>query len=101
MGEEEFKKLTELCRISCTEEEKEKLLSSIRQILVYVDQLKEIDVAGAAPCNTVLETLNNVFREDTPQEPLPRDAFLANAPSHVGGMIRVPPVIKTLGEEGF
>ena len=27
-------------------------------------------------------------------ESLNRDAFLANAPSHIGGMIRVPPVIK-------
>ncbi|MBS0616396.1 MAG: Asp-tRNA(Asn)/Glu-tRNA(Gln) amidotransferase subunit GatC [Verrucomicrobia bacterium] len=98
MGEEEFKKLTELCRISCTEEEKQNFLSSIRQILVYVDQLKEVDVAGVPPCNTVLETLSNVFREDIPQQPLSREAFLANAPAHVGGMIRVPPVIKSAEE---
>ena len=99
MNEEEFRKLTQLCRISCTEEEKENLLSSISQVLVYIDLLKEVDVGGVSPCNTVLETLNNVFREDVPGAPLSREAFLANAPSHVGGMIRVPPVIKNPGEE--
>ena len=36
----------------------------------------------------------NVTREDVVGELLNREAFLANAPSHVGGMIRVPPVIK-------
>ncbi len=101
MNEEEFRKLTQLCRISCTEEEKDNFLGSIRQVLIYVDQLKEVDVGGVPPCNTVLETLSNVFREDIPEPPLSREAFLANAPSHVGGMIRVPPVIKNPGEEPF
>jgi len=34
------------------------------------------------------------LREDIPEEPLSRDLFLANAPSQVGGMIKVPPVFK-------
>jgi aspartyl-tRNA(Asn)/glutamyl-tRNA(Gln) amidotransferase subunit C len=34
------------------------------------------------------------MREDKVGETLPRELFLANAPSHVGGLIRVPPVIK-------
>ena len=54
MGDEEFRKLAELCRISCTEEEKENLLSSIQQVLVYVDLLKEVDIDGVPSCNTVL-----------------------------------------------
>jgi len=94
MDEKEIDKLAKLCRISCTPEEKEQFSKSIGQVLAYIDQLKEIDTEGAAPCYTVLETLANVLREDVPGEILSRDAFLANASSHVGGMVRVPPVMK-------
>ncbi|MBI3236171.1 MAG: aspartyl/glutamyl-tRNA amidotransferase subunit C [Chlamydiales bacterium] len=43
----------------------------------------------------VLKGLRNVMRKDEVGTPLSREEFLANAPSHVGGMVRVPPVIKT------
>lgn len=93
--EKELEKLTKLCRIECTEEEKKSLQHHLTSILKYVDQLKEVDTAGVEPCYSVLKTLTNVMREDEIGELLPRDLFLANAPAHVGGMIRVPPVIKT------
>lgn len=94
MNQEELNKLAKLCRISCTEEEKEKFLDSISQVLSYVEELKKIDTQGVACCNMVLETLSNVMREDVPGESLSREAFLANAPAHVGGMVKVPPVLK-------
>jgi aspartyl-tRNA(Asn)/glutamyl-tRNA(Gln) amidotransferase subunit C len=94
MNEDDFNKLSRLCRISCTEEEKKDFLKSLDNTLAYVEQLKEVDTEGVPACFTVLETLSNVLREDIPGEPLSRDAFLANAPAHVGGMIRVPPVLK-------
>ncbi|HCJ83322.1 MAG TPA: Asp-tRNA(Asn)/Glu-tRNA(Gln) amidotransferase subunit GatC, partial [Parachlamydiales bacterium] len=49
---------------------------------------------GVAPCNHVLPQLKNVLREDRAQETLSREEFLKNAPQHIGGMIRVPPVIR-------
>jgi aspartyl-tRNA(Asn)/glutamyl-tRNA(Gln) amidotransferase subunit C len=91
----ELEKLTKLCRIECTEEEKKALQEHIASVLKYVDQLDEVDTAGVEPCYRVLETLSNIMREDEVGELLPRELFLANAPAHVGGMIRVPPVIKT------
>ena len=93
-GEKELNKLAKLCRIECTEEEKKALLGQLSHVLDYIEQLKEIDTAGVEPCHTVLKTLTNVMREDEVGETLPRETFLANAPSHTGGMIRVPPVIK-------
>ena len=89
-----IKKLTQLCRIDCTEEEQESLLKDLKQILAYIEQLQEIDTANVSPCNHVLENMSNVMREDEVGEVLDRELFLANAPSHVGGMVRVPPVIK-------
>lgn len=94
MTEEEFNHLARMCRISCTEEEKKKLLGSITQILAYIDLMKEVDTTGVPSCNTVNETLCNVLRADVPGEVLPRDLFLSNAPAHTGGMVRVPPVLK-------
>ncbi len=94
MEESDFNKLSRLCRISCTEEEKKNFLKSLENVLSYVEQLQEIDTDGVPPCLTVLETLTNKLREDIPEEPLSHDLFLANAPSQVGGMVRVPPVFK-------
>ena len=92
--EKELTKLTQLCRIACTEEEKKVLRQQILEILNYVEQLKEIDTEGVDPCYRVLDALINVMREDEIGETLSRELFLSNASSHVGGMIRVPPVIK-------
>lgn len=94
MEESDFIKLTKLCRISCTDEEKVKFLKSLGNILKYIEALKEVNTDNVPPCNTVLETLSNVMRDDTPGAILSRDEFLANAPAHTGGMVRVPPVMK-------
>ena len=94
MEEEDFSKLCRLCRISVTEEEKKKLLGSVEDMLAYIAQLDEVKTEGVAPCYTVHETLKSVMRDDAPEAPLARDLFLADAPSHIGGMIRVPPVLK-------
>ncbi len=95
---EELDKLAKLCRIECTEDEKKNLSSQIADILSYVEQLDQVNTQGVAPCDSVLGTLMNVMREDGVGRLLPRELFLANAPSHVGGMIRVPPVIKSSKE---
>ncbi len=92
--EEDIDKLSHLCRIQCSQEEKKKLHYNLSRILTYVDQLKELDTEGVPPCNHVIEGMMNVMREDEVGELLPRDLFLQNAPAHSGGMIRVPPVIK-------
>ncbi len=94
MNKKELNKLARLCRISCSPEEEEKFVESISQILTYIEELKKVDTQGVPCCNMVLETLSNVMREDVPGECLPRELFLANAPSHVGGMVKVPPVLK-------
>jgi aspartyl-tRNA(Asn)/glutamyl-tRNA(Gln) amidotransferase subunit C len=93
--ERELDKLAKLCRIACTKDEKKALQKHLASVIKYMDLLNEVPTEGVDPCNSVLATLSNVMREDEAGEPLSRDAFLSNAPSHVGGMIRVPPVIKT------
>lgn len=92
---EMIKKLTKLSRIECTPEEQDALLKDLQSILVHFEQLQEVDTQNVHPCNHVLEDMVNVMREDVVGETMPREVFLANAPSQIGGMIRVPPVIKS------
>ena len=94
LDKETIKYLSELCRIECTDEEQASLLEDLGSILGYIDQLNEIDTENVPPCNHVLADMANVMREDVVGETLPRETFLENAPSQVGGLIRVPPVIK-------
>lgn len=94
LNQEMIKKLTRLCRIDCTEEEQKTLLEDLRKILLYFEQLEEIDTTDVPPCNHVLEGMANVMREDVIGDVLSREIFLANAPAHIGGMIKVPEVIK-------
>jgi aspartyl-tRNA(Asn)/glutamyl-tRNA(Gln) amidotransferase subunit C len=94
LNEEEFARLTRLCRIETTEEEKKKFLHGLRKVLSYIDLLQELDTSGVATCNHVIENSVKAMRDDDIGECLPREEFLANAPSHIGGMIKVPPVMK-------
>lgn len=94
LNKETIRNLIQLSRIDCTEEEQQALLKDLQQILAYFEQLQEIDTEDVLPCLHVLEGIANVTREDLVGETMPREVFLANAPSQIGGMIRVPPVIK-------
>lgn len=94
LDDRELIKLMKLCRIECTEEEQKALKEQLHKVLSYIDLLNEVETTGVEPCSRVLTMMKSVMREDVVGELLSRDLFLANAPSHVGGMIRVPPVIK-------
>jgi len=93
LNKDSIKKLSKLCRIDCSENEQESLLNDLEKILSYVDQLQEVDTENVPVCNHVLADMANVMREDSVGETIPREVFLALAPEHTGGMVRVPPVI--------
>ncbi|MFI0434503.1 MAG: Asp-tRNA(Asn)/Glu-tRNA(Gln) amidotransferase subunit GatC [Parachlamydiaceae bacterium] len=93
LDKETIQQLTRLCRIDCTQEEQASLLEDLEKILAYIEQLDEVNTENITPCNHILEGMANVMREDVIGEGLDREKFLANAPSHIGGMIRVPLVI--------
>lgn len=95
LTEETIKKLTELSRIDCSPEEQASILKDLESIIGYMTLLNELDTSDVLPCNYVIPRNTNVTRKDVIGETLPRSKFLENAPSHTGGMIRVPPVIKS------
>lgn len=86
--------LSKLCRIDCNEEEIVSLQKDLKRILTYIELLQEIDTEAVPPCNHVLDDIFNVTREDEVGPSMDRSFFLANSPAHIGGMVRVPTVIK-------
>ncbi len=89
--------LKKLCRIDCDPDEEANILDSLKRMLSYVEQLEEVNTDGIKPCNYVLRSmLKNVWREDLAENTMPREQFLSNAPDQIGGMLRIPPVMKPL-----
>ncbi|MGB7977666.1 MAG: Asp-tRNA(Asn)/Glu-tRNA(Gln) amidotransferase subunit GatC [Chlamydiales bacterium] len=87
--------LKKLCRIECTAEEGEDLFNSLNRILQYIEQLKEVDTENTKTCRYVLRgMLRNRMRDDEIKDLLPREKFLEGAPDQIGGMIRIPIVMK-------
>ncbi|HEV8051833.1 MAG TPA: Asp-tRNA(Asn)/Glu-tRNA(Gln) amidotransferase subunit GatC [Parachlamydiaceae bacterium] len=95
LTKESIKNLIKLSRIDCTEEEQDALLLDLEKIVGLFNQLEEVDTENVSPCNQVIEGMANVMRDDIVGEAMPRETFLSNAPSQIGGMIRVPPVLKS------
>lgn len=93
LNKEDIQKLSDLCRIKCTEEEQESILKDLESILTYIDLLNEVNTENVQPCNHVLSEIHNVMREDVCGPTLNRDVFLKLAPSHKGGLIDIPPVL--------
>lgn len=86
--------LGKLCRIEISEEEMPLLLKDLKRVLDYIELLQEVDVTDIPTYSHLEEYGVDALREDTIKDILPREVFLANAPDQIGGMIRVPSVIK-------
>lgn len=93
-SEEDTRSLEKLTRIRLSDDEKAVLVKNLQSILDLLDKLQSIQTDGIEPTYHVLDFMKAPLREDSPKRLLSREAFLENAQAHVGGMIRVPPVIK-------
>ncbi|MDB2613867.1 Asp-tRNA(Asn)/Glu-tRNA(Gln) amidotransferase subunit GatC [Chlamydiales bacterium] len=93
LDEDTLHYLTELCHIGCSKEEEESLLNDLQKILDFIETLDAIDTSNVEPTFHIFPEIVNVMREDEIGETMKREVFLDNAPSHVAGMIRVPPVL--------
>ncbi len=84
--------IAKLARLSVTEEEKEKFVDQVNQILTYVEKLNEIDTDDIEPLSHTLD-LKNVFREDVVKPSLSQEKALENAPAKTDRFFRVPKVV--------
>ena len=92
IGIEEVEHLAELAKLKLSQTEKKKFARELDQIIQYIDQLKEVDIANIPPTSHVFP-MENVLREDKVEPSLSQQQALANAPDKKDGYFRVPKVI--------
>ena len=90
---EQVRHIANLARIAMSEEEVERLVPELNNILGWVEQLGEVDTDGVEPLATVIEQKLRL-REDAVTDGDYRDAILANAPDAEHGFFAVPKVIE-------
>ncbi|MCH9632558.1 MAG: Glutamyl-tRNA(Gln) amidotransferase subunit C [Chlamydiae bacterium] len=94
LSDDTIEHLARLSRISVTEADKKILYQDLNRIVDFIDLLEQVDTEGVATCDFVHKHHKHLLREDKVKDMLPRDEFLKNAPDHMGGMVKVPPIIK-------
>jgi aspartyl-tRNA(Asn)/glutamyl-tRNA(Gln) amidotransferase subunit C len=91
---ETIEKMATLSRIAINDEEKQAFANSISSVLKYFDVLNAYETHDSQALYSVLENQTLPLRDDIQKETLSKEAFLKNAPSQVGGLIKVPQVLK-------
>ena len=90
---EQVRHIANLARIRMTEEELERLVPELNNILGWVEQLGEVDTEGVEPVTAVIEQKLRL-RDDEVTDGDIRDEILANAPAAEHGFFAVPKVIE-------
>lgn len=92
LDKDKLEHLAELARIDLPEGKEEKLLRDAENILVYFDELNELNTDDIEPMTGGTDLVNSV-REDERSEELLRDGIEA-FPRARDGYLEVPAVIK-------
>ena len=85
--------IAKLARIALTAEEKARFSEQLGDVLAYVAQLKEVDIAGVEPTAHAFP-VTNVWADDVPRPPLGVESALRNAPARRDNMFVVPKVVE-------
>lgn len=90
---EQVRHIAKLARIAMSDEELERLVPELNNILDWVEQLGEVNTDGIEPLTAVVpNTLR--LRDDEVTDGNCRDDVLANAPVAEHGFFAVPKVIE-------
>lgn len=93
VDKETVAKIANLARINVPEEKRESLAKELNNILVWVDQLSEVNTDGVEPMTSVVSQ-PLIRREDKVTDGGYRDQILANAPTSEHGFFAVPKVLE-------
>ncbi len=91
VDKEWVRKIAHLARLKLTEEEEEIFSKQLGDILKFVEQLNELNVEGVEPF--VQEFTETPMRDDEPEESLPQEKALMNAPEKAKGFFVVPRIV--------
>ena len=90
---EQVRHIAKLARIAMSDEEIERLVPELNNILGWVEQLGEVNTDGVEPLTAVIDQKLRL-REDVVNDGNIRDQVLANAPEAQHGFFAVPKVIE-------
>ncbi len=82
-----------LARLDLTTEEETELAGQLKEVLGYVEKLKEVDVEGIDATAHPMP-LVNVMRTDEVRTSLSRAEVLKNAPKELNGLFQVPKIVE-------
>lgn len=85
--------LASLSGLSLSDDEAEKLRTSLGSITEYVDMLDELDVSDVEPVYQVTELYNVFDKDEVGDGGASRDELLRLAPESLDAQIRVPKVL--------
>ncbi len=84
-----LRKIAHLARLDFEAENEEQLIKDLKEIITWVEQLKEVDTEDVEPITNMSHEIN-VFREDKVGEHLDHERALQNAPKRDQDYFRVP-----------
>ena len=90
---ETVRRVAHLARIRVGDAEAERLTGELNEILGFVEQLDEVDVAGVEPMTAAVETVLRQ-REDVVNDGGQPALVLSNAPDKDDGFFLVPKVVE-------
>ena len=93
LTKEEVKKIALLSRLEIKEDRVEAVQQQLSDILSYMELIEQADISEVEPTAHAV-SMSNVMRDDAPQESLPNEDALQNAPEAEGGYFKVPKVIQ-------
>lgn len=89
----DVKYVAQLARLQLTQEQIDKFQRQFKNILEYVEKLKEVNTDEVLPLSHAV-SIENVFRTDEVKPSLSPEEALNNAPRKKGNFFKVPKVIK-------
>lgn len=87
-----IKKLSNLSKLSFSEQEENEIIKDLTQIVTFVEKLQEVDTENVEPLIYVSEE-RNVVRKDEEEQTLTHEQILMNAPKKDSDYFRAPKVI--------
>lgn len=92
LSRDEVQHMALLCRVGLSEEDIERFRHQLSDILENFQVLDQVDTADVPPTGHSV-TVQNVMRDDEPDEPSPKEDTLANAPLREEDFFRVKAVL--------
>jgi len=83
--------VAKLARLELTEEEKAKYAKQLGDVLMYVEQMNEVDTSNVKPLAHSVDFCN-VMREDKIHYDCTKEALMKNAPEEENGYFKVPKI---------